>query len=356
MKKFDSRTYSISDFVEWHSEKKLLLNPTFQRRAVWSDKAKSYLMDTIIRGKPIPKIFIRQVLDVLTKSSTRDVIDGQQRLRTILSFMRDGFPISKLHNEEFGGMLFSELPNEVQEQILSFEISVDQLVNLPDSEVLDIFGRLNSYAVILNEQEKINANHFSLFKLLSDEIGRDYNKFWIENRILTENKILRMDEVNLVADILIAMQEGIKSKKQIKKYYGQYEKSYPFNANEYKLKFKTVIELLLKIFPEGLSNTEFSRVHLFYSVFVAIAHCLFGIPGMAAAAMVDLSTESAIEKARNGLDRVNVILVGDSNDLNESEKSLSAGEGQFLEDCRRATTDEKIRIRRSEFLLNLMAQ
>ena len=93
---------------------------------------------------------------------------------------------------------------------------------------------------------------------------------------------------------------------------------------------------------------------MFYSVFITLAHSLFGIPGLTAA-KVDLNTESAIEKARNSLDRVNVILLGDSSDLNESEKSLSAEESQFLEDCRRATTDEKIRIRRSVFLMNLMA-
>jgi hypothetical protein len=60
MKSFDSRVYSINDFVEWDKNKQLELNPSFQRRPVWSEKAKSYSIDTILRGKPIPKIFIRQ--------------------------------------------------------------------------------------------------------------------------------------------------------------------------------------------------------------------------------------------------------------------------------------------------------
>src|ERR1700681_177757 len=77
MKSFDSRAYSINDFVEWDKQKQLELNPSFQRRQVWSDKAKSYLMDTILRGKPIPKIFIRQKINVTTKKSLREVVDGQ---------------------------------------------------------------------------------------------------------------------------------------------------------------------------------------------------------------------------------------------------------------------------------------
>ena len=170
MKSFDSRTYSINDFVEWNEAGQVELNPSFQRRSVWSEKAKSYLMDTIIRGKPIPKIFIRQKINVSTKTSVREVVDGQQRLRTIFSFIQDGFVISKRHNPEFGGLRFSQLHEDVQAQILSFELAVDLLINLPDKEVLDIFSRLNSYAVILNEQEKINATHFGPFKALPKKL------------------------------------------------------------------------------------------------------------------------------------------------------------------------------------------
>jgi len=48
-------------------------------------------MDTIIRGKPIPKVFIRQKLNAITRVSIREVVDGQQRLKTILSYMKDGW-------------------------------------------------------------------------------------------------------------------------------------------------------------------------------------------------------------------------------------------------------------------------
>jgi hypothetical protein len=51
MKSYDSRTYSINDFVEWDKAGQLELNPRFQRRPVWTDKAKSFLMDTILRGE-----------------------------------------------------------------------------------------------------------------------------------------------------------------------------------------------------------------------------------------------------------------------------------------------------------------
>lgn len=347
MKSFDSRTYSINDFVEWDKQKQLELNPIFQRRPVWSDKAKSYLMDTILRGKPIPKIFIRQKINVTTKTSAREVVDGQQRLRTILSYIKDGFVVSKRQNPAHGGVHFSQLPEDIQAQLLSYEVSVDLLINLPDAEVLDIFSRLNSYAIVLNEQERINATHFGSFKILADELGRKYYEYWTKQGILSSRNILRMQEVNLVADLLIAMREGIKSKKQIKKYYGQYEERFDADVSEIELRFDHSISMIGSLYPEGLSNTEFKRNHLFYSLFTAVAHCIYGLPDFDARRKV-LDTNASIETARNGLDRVGELFEA------EDVGSLTAEERQFLQDCRRATTDEVVRKRRTEYLLTLM--
>jgi len=348
MKSYDSRTYSINDFVEWDAAtpKQLELNPKFQRRSVWTDKAKSFLMDTIIRGKPIPKVFIRQKINVATKTSVREVVDGQQRLRTILSFIKDGFHIIPVQNPDFGGRKFSQLPEEVQTQILSYEISVDLLINLPDSEVLDIFSRLNAYAVVLNEQEKINADHFGPFKVLADRIGHKYFSYWTDQKILTSKNILRMQEVSLVADLLIAMIEGIKAKKQIKRYYDLYEAEFEIDPDDLEQQFDAVIAKIDELFPEGLGDTEFKRVHVFYSLFTAVAHCLVGLPDLDAV-QIHLNGGN-LQVARNGLERVSEI-------FEEDVVSLDAKEVQFLEDVRRATTDAPVRVRRAEFLLGLMA-
>ncbi|WP_186375216.1 DUF262 domain-containing protein [Xanthomonas citri] len=344
MKSYDSRTYSINDFVEWDAAKQLELNPRFQRRPVWTDKAKSFLIDTILRGKPIPKVFIRQKINVTTKSSTREVVDGQQRLRTILSFVKDGFSVNKRQNPDFGGVLFSQLPEEVQAQILSYEISVDLLINLPDSEILDIFSRLNSYAVVLNEQEKINADHFGPFKVLADRIGHKYFDYWTKQGILSSKQVMRMLEVNLVADLIIAVLEGIKSKKQVKKFYDLYESKFEHDTDLLELQFDRIIESIGEIYPEGLSDTEFRRPHLFYSLFVAVAHREFGLPGLPEQPLAGYSSPQA---ARNSLERVDQIFT-------EIDASLSKDEATFLTNSRRATTDEKVRLQRTLFLLALM--
>lgn len=349
MKNFDSRTYSINDFLEWNDKKQLQLSPKFQRKSVWTDDARSYLMDTIVRGKPIPKVFIRQTLNVETRQSVREVVDGQQRLRTIISYLNDGFVISKKHNEKYGGYYFSQLNNiddNIQSQILNYELAVDLLVNLPDNEILDIFSRLNSYSVILNEQEKIHASHFSEFKIVVDRIAHKFNEFWLENKLLTNSKILRMEDTTLVSDLVIAMLEGIQSKKQIKLFYNKYERNFSYNIKDIEDRFDRTIYLIKDVFNEGLRNTQFSRIHLFYTLFTSFYHTEYGLE--------DFSLESK-KMDPSKFERIKLNLVG-LNEIFELKiiSNLPEEQIQLLEDSRRATTDTKVRIRRTEFIVNIL--
>ena len=350
MKSFDSRTYSINDFVEWDRNKQIELNPVFQRRSVWSDKAKSYLMDTIVRGKPIPKFFIRQKINITTKSSVREVVDGQQRLRTILSYIKDGFSITRAHHSTLGGLRFSQLPPEAQEQILGYEIAVDLLINLPDTEILDIFSRLNSYAVILNEQEKLNATYFGPFKILADNIGRKYAEFWTSNGVLTSKEVLRMGEVNLVADLLIAMIEGIRAKKRIKSAYKAFENNFNYDLVELESKFDQTMAAVSYLFQSGFKGSEFNRPFLFYSLFTAVYHIRYGLPGFLYA-RPPLNTEAEYAVARSKLESVEILFQVSPADLN----NLEPAERTFLNNSRRATTDQSSREARAQFLLDLMA-
>src|SRR5437764_667186 len=150
---FSTRTYSVRDFEQWNEQGELTLAPKFQRRDVWAPKAKSYLIDTIVRGKPIPKLYMRQSVAPTGRRTTREIVDGQQRLRTVLHYIDDGFRISKAHNREFGGKFFSQLDEETQKDILKYEFGVDLLQDMPDNEVYDLFARINTYAEKLKPQE-----------------------------------------------------------------------------------------------------------------------------------------------------------------------------------------------------------
>jgi uncharacterized protein with ParB-like and HNH nuclease domain len=276
---FSTRNYSIRDFEEWDDKNELELAPKFQRRDVWSDKARSYLIDTIIRGKPIPKIYMRQDVNLKTRRTKREIVDGQQRLRTVLSFVKDGFKGSKAHHEAFRGLYFSELEKDTQREILKYEFAVDLLQDLPDNEVYDLFARINTYAEKLKPQELRNAKWFGEFKSSVYLLSKGFVTFFENNKIFTSMQILRMAEAELISELLLAMEEGIRSggKLIIDKAYQKYDDNFK-NRMLYEKRFGDTIDCIGEILGDELHQLEFRAIRLFYPLFCAIYHMKFGLP------------------------------------------------------------------------------
>lgn len=345
MKNFDSRTYSINDFAEWNRLMHLELSPKFQRRTVWSPQAKSYLIDTVIRGKPIPKIFIRSTTDPETRITIREMVDGQQRIRAILDFLEDGFKISKVHNKDYGGFLFSELPKEIQKDFLTYELSVDLLIDLDDSDILDIFARLNAYSVKLNRQELLNAKFFGAFKLLVYNLGYEYTKFWTDNGIFSHNNVMRMQEAALTSDIVASIVENaLVDSKNMEKYYKKYDEMVS-NEDEIRHRFHCIMDYIGAVFSKGgLKDSSFSRQPLFFSLFMAFYHMNYGIEDIES--LRKTITNDNIAKVRDFIDRIDSIVSNDSYEPKYQD---------FIASISKATTDQKTRYVRTLFLCNELA-
>lgn len=340
MKNFDSRTYSINDFIEWEDRKQLVISPKFQRRSVWSPQAKSYLIDTILKDKPLPKIFIRATTDPKSKVTVREIVDGQQRIRAILSYVKDGFRISKVHNEEFGGKTYSELPEEIQAEFLKYELSVDLLLDLEDRDVLDIFARLNTYSVSLNKQELFNAKYFGYFKQMVYKISGDYYTFWTENKIFTDTKIMRMAEAELVTDLSIAALDGIQSKKNAEKYYSKFDEEFTLKKS-LERNIHIIMDMIGNLFDDTLSVSNFRTVPNFYGLFVALYHMNYGIKGLESPRIS--INEKLYPRIRNIIEEINNILELEYENI---PKEYSA----FIKSTKDATTDIPARKIRCEFI------
>ena len=103
IERFRSQVYTVNDFVGWNDRKELILSPNFQRRKVWKPQGKSYLIDTIVRGMPIPPIFMREIVHPRERRTVREVVDGQQRLSAILDFIDGKFTVLPSHNPQGQG-------------------------------------------------------------------------------------------------------------------------------------------------------------------------------------------------------------------------------------------------------------
>lgn len=351
MKKFDTRTYNVSDFVEWSTRGQLQLSPDFQRRSVWSQKAKSYLVDTIIRGKPMPKLLITQ--DIQDRRNIRVVVDGQQRLRAILEYVEGGFPISRAHNRDYAGLRFERLPDDVKSDFMKYEVGVDLLYDLPYRDILDVFARLNTYTVKLNGQELLNAKYVGYFKQQVYELGYRYVDYWISAKVLTKAQVTRMLEAELASDLLVALVDGVQTNKNIEQFYRTYEDEFD-NIDEMEAEFDTVMSYIGAIYPAPeLSSTNWSRVHLFYTLFTVVAHGMYGLEGLD-----DVPKPSFTAK---NVKQVRVVLddISSKYDYYTEEKiadeAVPRNWADFIQRSRRATTDTGARIGRAAFVCRELA-
>ena len=194
--------YPISDLLAWIEDETLILNPDFQRRSVWPPAAKTYLIDTILRHRPMPNIMVRTVTDLETRRSRREVVDGQQRLNTIRDFANGKLTLGR-HAGEYAGKTYEELSDHEQTDFLQYRIGAEQLFNADDEVVLDTFRRLNSYSYVLNAQELRHAGYSGEFRSAVVSASRRWSILWEKYRGVSLRRQLRMDDDQLMAEMII---------------------------------------------------------------------------------------------------------------------------------------------------------
>lgn len=280
MDKPERSVYTADDFLSWREAQSLDLTPKFQRRSVWTHGARSYLIDTLLRGLPVPPIYLRVTQNTERKRAVREVVDGQQRLNALLWYIDGKYALSRTLPGVWAGKSFDALPGNLRDRIREYGFICEVLHGLSDEEVLEIFARLNTYSVKLNAQELRNGKFFGLFKQSAYSLALEHIEFWRRNRIFSESDITRMLEVELTSELIIAQMAGLQDKKaSIARFYAANDEEFPARSTVEK-GFRATIDEISDAFGDTLGPTSFKRVPLFYTLFTVIYHHRFGLPGI----------------------------------------------------------------------------
>ena len=266
---WNSSPHPISDIRDWSTAGRLELRPDFQRLEVWSSSARIMLMDTVLRGVPMPKIFVANT--IRDGNTYRVVIDGQQRLSAILDFLRDGFPLEEPYTGDERTRKFSELDQEMQNRFLSYQIDFNEALNPSDEEVREVYARVNKYTVPLNKQELRRADFPGDFLNVSEELAtKDY--FDVAG-IFTATQRRRYLDVEYVSELLAAMIAGIQDKKDsLDDFYTKYAQWEETDRNQITSRFSSILTELSLIFDDSLpiSKTRFRQRADFYTLFLVL--------------------------------------------------------------------------------------
>ena len=186
MAKRSPTTKDIGLMRQLFRDGQLRLSPEFQRNAVWPRAAKAYLIDTILHDRPMPLFFFERGRSAQTGKIVYSVIDGQQRLRAIFDFLDDSFSLTESQEKQYRNKRFSQLPHQLRDSILDYDLSVEELTGYSDQEVKDVFVRMNRYVVKLSPQELRHAKDSGAFYDFVDRLGRW--PFWKEQRVFTKRQ------------------------------------------------------------------------------------------------------------------------------------------------------------------------
>ncbi len=159
------------------------MHPEFQRRKRWPQDKKSGLIESLIMNVPIPPIFLYE-----KDYGKYEIMDGLQRVSTIIDFYLDKFSLKGLKEwSELNGKTYTTLPSVVKNGIDRRQLTTIILLNetaKDETEAIKIknmvFERLNSGGVKLGAQELRNALHSGKFNDLCKKLSQVplYKTLW----------------------------------------------------------------------------------------------------------------------------------------------------------------------------------
>jgi hypothetical protein len=155
---------------------KLILQPDFQRQYVWDRKKASRLVESVLLRVPLPIIYLSEQPD-----GKEYVIDGQQRLTSLFSFIDGQFPngdsfklIGLTAYKELNKKAFAEIGEELQDRIQDYPLRTVTLLRHSDPDLkFEIFERLNTGSEPLNDMELRNCVHRGTYNLFLKELAAE---------------------------------------------------------------------------------------------------------------------------------------------------------------------------------------
>ncbi|AZE15719.1 hypothetical protein C4K09_1239 [Pseudomonas chlororaphis subsp. aureofaciens] len=189
--------YAVRQLVDMVIEGELTLNPDYQRLYRWEPEKASRFVESILMNIPVPVVYFAEESD-----GTFSVIDGQQRLTSLLNFIRpdageeltlDGLKL----RPDLNGKRFTDLNRVDRSAITKRPIRCIVVLNESDQALkFEVFERLNTGSSSLTEQEVRNSIYHGNFNDLIKEMAQ--NKDFLEMIALPELHQRKMKAEELI--------------------------------------------------------------------------------------------------------------------------------------------------------------
>ena len=193
-------TQDVSWFLDLKGRDQLNLDPPYQRRSVWSPRDKRFFIDTILNNYPAPPIFLHKTIDK-HGHSTYHVVDGKQRLQTIIEFTENRVRIpDDFSDVNLQSKRWSDLETISKERLWNYVLVVEMLHDVNDAPIRNIFDRINRNSRKLTPQEMRHAKYDGWFINFAEAEAEKIE--WKNFGVVTAARIKRMADVQFMSELL----------------------------------------------------------------------------------------------------------------------------------------------------------
>ncbi len=247
----------VNKFGDEKDEKTSMYVPDYQREFVWNKKSQSRFIESVLLGVPLTPFFLSE-----DENSRLEIIDGSQRIRTLIFFYNNVFSLTGLKIlTEINSAKFKDLPDYYQRKLKLRDfrvIIVNDKADLPTRK--DIFNRINTSSEQLKDSEIRKGIHSGSFYDLVMVLAKD-EKF-INICPVGKNKAKRGEYEELILRFFAYTDSYKEAKHEVAAFLNTYlekQNSTNFDKEAYTKRFTDVVKFIETYFPIGLRKSEKKR-------------------------------------------------------------------------------------------------
>ncbi|WP_054309137.1 DUF262 domain-containing protein [Mesorhizobium sp. 1M-11] len=258
-------TQDLTWFLDLNRIEQLNLDPPYQRRSVWTPNDRRFFLDTIFRNYPSPAIFLHK--DIAENGATTyHVVDGKQRLQTILLFVNNKIRIAqnfgdeRLNNKRWKDL---EKQNDLKHSFWNYQITVE-VIDIRGGELVNaVFDRLNRNSRKLMPQELRHAKYDGWFiTAVETETEAD---LWRNIGLTSRARSKRMTDVQFMSELFgIILRKEIHGfdHEYIENLYADYDDiddNAAFSEEDFLTEFNRVKDTIAKIEAKNKSISNWAK-------------------------------------------------------------------------------------------------
>lgn len=162
---YDTKEYPVEVIIAKYKKDQIFV-PHYQRNYVWKQEEKSRFIESVFLGVPIMPFLV----SVSGNDAELEIIDGSQRIRTLVDYCDDKLKLSGLKKlTELNGTVFSELSESRKQKFRYRDFRLHVITDKADIDIrADIFNRVNSANKLKPSETRKGAYQGEFYKFIVD--------------------------------------------------------------------------------------------------------------------------------------------------------------------------------------------